>query len=87
MSIGYCVKYTNSNADVAATTTVVLKIIQPPLLFPMTSIVNKSGNIECCVNNMFQINKKMIVSRDLELILSMFRRTTNSIISDQHPLI
>ena len=65
--------------------TVVFKIIQPPpCVFPMISIVNKSCNIECCVNNMFRINKKIIVSRGLELILSVFRRTT---ISDQHPLI
>ena len=55
-----------------------------PCGFPMISMVNKLCNIECCVNNMFRINKKMIVSRGLELILSMFRRTT---ISDQHPLI
>ena len=65
--------------------TVVFKIIQPPLLFPMTSIVNKSCNIECCVNStcMLPINQNMIVSRGLELILSMFRRTT---VSYQHPL-
>ena len=64
--------------------TVVLKIIQPPDVFPMTSIVNKSCNIECCVNSMFPINQNMIVSQGLELILSMFRRTT---MSGQHPLI
>ena len=39
--------------------TVVFKIILPPPCgFPMISIVNKSCNIECCVNNMFRINKK-----------------------------
>ena len=60
------------------------KLFNPPCVFPMISIVNKSCNIECCVNKMFRINKKMIVSRGLELILSVFRRTT---ISGQHPLI
>ena len=55
--------------------TFVFKIIKPPCIFPMISTVNKSCNIECCVNNMFRINKKMIVSRGLELILSVFRRT------------
>ena len=49
----------------------------------MTSIVNKSGKIECCVNIMFQIIQNMMVSQGLELELSMFRRTT---ISGQHPL-
>ena len=33
--------------------TVVFKFIQPPCVFPMISIVNKSCDIECCVNNMF----------------------------------
>ena len=49
----------------------------------LISIVNKLCNIECCVNNMFWINKKIIVSQGLELTLSVFRGTT---ISDQHPL-
>ena len=30
----------------------------PPCDFPMISIVNKSCNIECCVNDMFRINKQ-----------------------------
>ena len=60
------------------------KLFNPPCGFPVISIVNKSCNIECCVNNMFRINKKIIVSQGLELILSVFRRTT---ISDQHSLI
>ena len=38
------------------------KLFNPPCDFPMIFIVNKSCNIECCVNNMFRINKKMIVS-------------------------
>ena len=53
--------------------TVVLKFIQPPDIFPLTSIVNMSCNIECCVNSMLPINQNMIVSQALELILSMFR--------------
>ena len=64
--------------------TVVLKIIQPHLLFPVTSIVNKSCNIECCVYSILPINQNMVVSQGLELILNMFRRTT---MSGQHPLI
>ena len=68
----------------SSSTTVVLKIIQPPLLFPMTSTVNESCNIECCVNSMLPINQNMIVSQGLEHILSVFKRTS---ISDQHPLI
>ena len=47
------------------------KIIQPPDVFPLNSIVNKSCKIECCVNSMFPINQNMIVSRGLELILSI----------------
>ena len=43
------------------------EVFNPPCIFPLTSIVNKSCNIECCVNNMFQINQNMIVSQGLEL--------------------
>ena len=32
------------------------KLFNPPCDFLMISIVNKSYNIECCVNKMFQIN-------------------------------
>ena len=64
--------------------TVVFKTIQPPCIFPLISVTNKSCNIECCVNNMFQINHNVIVSQGLELIQSMFRKIT---ILDQHPLI
>ena len=60
------------------------KLFNRPYVFPLTSIVSKSCNIECCVNNMFQINQNIIVSQGSELILSMCRRTA---ISDQHPLI
>ena len=31
-----------------------------PDVFPLTSIVNKSCKIECCVNSMFPINQNMI---------------------------
>ena len=34
------------------------KLFNPPCGFPMISIVNKSCNIECCVKNVFRINKK-----------------------------
>ena len=47
------------------------KLFNPLSGFPMISIVNKSCNTECCVYNMFRINKKMIVSPGLELILSV----------------
>ena len=55
-----------------------------PLAFPYDFYRNKSCNINCCVNSMLPINQNMIVSQGLELILSMFRRTT---VSGQHPLI
>ena len=64
--------------------TVGIRCIQPPDVFPLTSIVNESCKIESCVDSMLPINQNMIVSGGLELILSVFRRTT---ISDQHPLI
>ena len=60
------------------------KLFNPPDFFPLTSIVNKSCKIECCVNSMLPINQNMIVSQGLQLILGAFRRTT---ISYQHPLI
>ena len=55
--------------------TVVFKIIQPQISHATLSVV-----LTIC----FESIKKMIVSRGLELILSVFRRTS---ISDQHPLI
>ena len=64
--------------------TVGIRCIQPPDIFPLTSMVNKSCNIECCVNNMLQIIQNMMFSQGLELELSMFRRTT---ISGQHSLV
>ena len=56
----------------------------PPAFFPLTSIVNKSRKIECCINSMLPINQNMIVSQGLELMLSIFKRTT---MSGQYPLI
>ena len=64
--------------------TVGVRCIQPPDVFLLTPIVNKSCNIECCVNKMLQIIKNMMFCQGLELELSMFRRTT---ISGQHVLI
>ena len=65
--------------------TVVFKIIRPPpLAFSYDFYRNKSCNIDCYVNSMLPTNQNMIVSQGLELILSMFRRTT---MSGQHPLI
>ena len=55
--------------------TVGCKSIQPSDVFPLTPAVNKSCNIECCVNNMLQIIQNMMFSQGLELELSMFRRT------------
>ena len=62
----------------SCTVTVGIKCIQPPDVFPFTPIVNKSRNIECCVNNMLQIIQNMMFSQSLELELSMFGRTTIS---------
>ena len=35
--------------------TVGIRCIQPPDVFPLPPIENKSCNIECCVNEMLQI--------------------------------
>ena len=51
---------------------------RPPDVFPLTPIVKKSCKSECCVNEMLQIIKNMMVSQGLELELSMSRRTTIS---------
>ena len=64
--------------------TVGSRSIQPPDVFPLIPVVNKSCNIECCVNNMLQIFQNMMVSQCSELEPSMFRGTT---LSGQHPLI
>ena len=64
--------------------TVGIGCIQPPEFFPLTSVVNKSCNYKCCVNNMLQIIQNMMVSEGLELELNVFRRAT---ISGQHILI
>ena len=45
--------------------------------------VNKSCKIECCGNKPHQIIQNMILSRSVELKLSLLRRAT---ISGQHPL-
>ena len=64
--------------------TVGIRCIQPPDVLQLTSRVNKSYKIECCVNKMCQIIQNKMFSQGLELELSVFRRTT---ISGQHPLI
>ena len=64
--------------------TVGIRCILPPEFFPLTSIVKKSCNYECCVNNMLQIIQNKMNSEGLELEQSMFRRTT---VSGQYPLI
>ena len=70
--------------DNQRTYTVGVRCIQPPDVFLSTPVVNKSCNIDCCVNNMLQIIQNMMVSEGLGLELSVFRRTT---VSGQHPLI
>ena len=47
------------------THTVGSRSIQPLDVFPLIPIVNKSCNIECCVNNMLQIIQNMMVSQGL----------------------
>ena len=59
------------------------KLFNPPDIFPLTSIVNKSCNIERCVKSMRPIFQNKIVSQGLERILSIYRRTT---MSGQPPL-
>ena len=59
------------------------EVFNPHDVFPLIPIVNKSCNMERCVNNMLQIFRNMMVSQCSELELSMFRGT----ISGQHPLI
>ena len=58
--------------------TVGIRCNQPPDVFPLTPIINKLCNIECCVNKMLQIIQNMMVSQGLEVELSLFRRTTIS---------
>ena len=60
------------------------EVFNPPDIFPLIPILNKSRNIERCVNNMLQIIQNMMVSQCSELELSIFRGTT---LSGQHPLI
>ena len=59
------------------------KVFNPPDIFPLISIVNRSCNIERCVKSMRPIFQNKIVSQGLERILSIFRRTT---MSGQPPL-
>ena len=72
------VKFQNEEIQLEA------EVINPPDVFPLIPIVNKSCNIECCVNSMLQIIQIMMVSHCSELELSMFRGTTQS---GHHPLI
>ena len=51
--------------------TVVAKSFRTPRVFPLSSIVNKSCKIERCGNKMHQIVQKMILTRGLELKLSL----------------
>ena len=60
------------------------EVFNSPDIFPLIDIVNKSCNIEHCVNNVLQIIQNKMVSEGLELELSMFRRTT---VSGLHPLV
>ena len=48
------------------------EVFNPPDVFPLIPTVNKSCNIESCVNNMLQIIQNMMVSQCSELELSMF---------------
>ena len=59
------------------------EVFSPPDIFPLISIVNKLYNIERCVKSMLPIFQNKIVPQGLELILSIFRRTT---LSGQPPL-
>ena len=60
------------------------EVFNPSVVSPLTPVVNKFCNIECCFNNVLQIIQNMMFSQGLELELSKFRRTT---ISGQHPLV
>ena len=42
-----------------------------PDVFPLTPVVNRSCNIECCVNRMLQILQNMMVTQGLALEPSM----------------
>ena len=61
-------------------TTINIRCIQPHDASPLTPIGDKSYKIECCVNKMLQMIQNMIFSRGLELGLSIFRKTTNSLL-------
>ena len=51
--------------------TVGAKIIRTPRVFPLNPIVNKSCKIECCDKKLHQTIQNMILSRGLELKLSL----------------
>ena len=61
------------------------EVFNPPDIFPLTSIVNKSCNIEPCVKTILPIIQNLIVSQGLELILSMCRRTTMYYVRSAYP--
>ena len=48
------------------------EVFNPPDIFPLISIVNKSCNIERCVKSMLPIFQNKIVSQGLECILSSY---------------
>ena len=72
----YIINDDNKLIHIYPTSTLGIRCIQPPDVFSLTPVVNKSCNIQCCVNKMLQIIQNMMVSQGLELELSMFRRTT-----------
>ena len=49
----------------------VAKSFRTPRDFPLNPIVNKSYKIECCGNKMHKIVQNMILTRGLELKLSL----------------
>ena len=51
--------------------TVASKSIQPPDVFPLAPIVNKSYKIECCGNKMLQIVPNMMLYQYLQLKLNL----------------
>ena len=53
--------------------TVGIRCIQPPEVFPLTAIVNKSCKLSVVLTTCF---KSLMFSHGLEFELSLFRRTT-----------
>ena len=60
-----------SSEEFELTATVVSKIIGLPDFSPLDSMVNKSCNIERCVNKVHQIVTNMMLSKYLGLILNL----------------